>query len=266
MTSTKLADGTEIFCIKKPEAKMLDYHVDGYLQHGITINDGDVIFDVGANIGVFGIRAVNSFSNVKVYAFEPIPEILAVLKSNAAKFAKDRFIVLPYGASNENTTATFSYFPNTPALSTAHPEMWNKNPQAFSEAVKSTINNPPPQLKWMRFIPASFSGLIAKFLQKGKVSVTCNLRTISSVIKEEKVSEIDLLKIDCEGAELQALQGIEQQDWNKINKVVVEVHDTENRLQIITGLLQKNGFTKIVKEKEKGLENTQLFNLFATRI
>ena len=75
MKKTKLRDGTVIYCLRKPEAKMLDHHVEGYLQHGIAINDGDVIFDVGANIGVFGIRALQYGPNVKSYCFEPIPDI-----------------------------------------------------------------------------------------------------------------------------------------------------------------------------------------------
>ena len=50
MTKTKLFDGTEVYCLRKPEAKMLDHHVEGYLQNGIDIKDGDVVFDVGANI------------------------------------------------------------------------------------------------------------------------------------------------------------------------------------------------------------------------
>jgi hypothetical protein len=30
-----LQDGTRIHCVRKPEAKMLDHHVEGYLKHGI---------------------------------------------------------------------------------------------------------------------------------------------------------------------------------------------------------------------------------------
>ena len=52
---TKLSDGTQVHCLRKPEAKMLDHHVEGYLQHGIEIHDNDIVFDIGANIGVFGV-------------------------------------------------------------------------------------------------------------------------------------------------------------------------------------------------------------------
>lgn len=265
MNTTKLIDGTEIFCLRKPEAKMLDHHVEGYMQHGISIADGDVVFDVGANIGVFGVRAVQKNKNVKVFAFEPIPEIYNVLKSNSEKFGKDRFFALPYGASDSNGTTTFSYFPNTPALSTSHPEMWDENPDAFEKAVKGSMKNAPPDMKWMKWLPTSLSGIVARFLRSGKQMITCQLRTISSVINEYKIEKIDLLKIDCEGAELAAINGIKEEDWKKVNKVVIEVHDIENRLEFISGLLMKHGLTKIVKEKEKALEDTALYNLYATR-
>lgn len=265
MNTVKLIDGTEIFCLKKPEAKMLDHHVEGYMQHGISINNGDTVFDVGANIGVFGVRAVQKHNKVRVFAFEPIPEIFEVLKKNSEKFGKERFFALNYGASDSNGTTTFSYFPNTPALSTSHPEMWDENPDAFEKAVKGSMKNAPPDMKWMKWLPTSLSGIVARFLRSGKQTITCELRTISSVIEEYKIEKIDLLKIDCEGAELAAIKGIKEDDWKKINKVVVEVHDIENRLQFITDLLKKEGFANIVKEKEKALEETALYNLYATK-
>lgn len=265
MKRTQLRDGTKVFCLRAPEAKMLDHHVDGYLNHGISINDGDIIFDVGANIGVFGIRAVQNHPNAMVYCFEPIPDINAVLQKNADEFDSKRMIVMPYGISDEEMTATFSYFPNTPALSTVHPEDWENDPGAFKKAVKGSMKNPPPGMKWMRLIPTAFSGMIAKHLVKGKKSVDCELKRLSTIIKQEKVERIDLLKVDCEGAELGVIKSIDQEDWSKIKSIVVEVNDANGRLDTIKSILKENGFTSIFVEREPGLEETQLFNLFATR-
>lgn len=265
MKSTKLNDGTKVFCLRPPEAKMLDHHVEGYLQHGIEIKDHDVIFDVGANIGVFGIRAIQSYPNTQVYCFEPIPAIFEVLKGNADLFDSKRLHVLPYGVSDTNEEVVFSYYPNTPALSTFHPEDWDKDPKEFSNAVKGSMRNPPPGMKWMKLIPTAFSGMIAKHLVKGKEQIKCSIKNTSAVIRELGVSKIHLMKIDCEGAELGVIKGINDEDWPKIESVVVEIHDNDGRLDFIKNLIENKGFTSIHIEKEMGLEDTNLYNLFATR-
>jgi FkbM family methyltransferase len=265
MKQTHLMDGTPVYCLRAPEAKTLDHHVEGYLQHGIEINNGDIVFDVGANIGVFGVRAIQNQPLTKVYCFEPIPAIYEVLKANAKNTDENRLIALPYGVSDVNTQATFSYFPNTPALSTLHPEEWDNNPGAFKKAVKGTMKNPPAGMKWMRLIPTFFAGAIANHLVKGKMMVECQIRKTSDIIDELKVERIDLLKIDCEGAELGVIKGIDEKDWPKIKSVVVEIHDQDGRLDFIKNLLESKGFKQIHLEVEKGLEETQLVNLFATR-
>jgi len=261
----KLSDGTKVYCLRKPEAKMLDHHVEGYLQNGIAIMDDDVVFDVGANIGIFGVRAMQKANNVRVYCFEPIPDIVEVLSKNAELHGNGNMRVLPYGVSNENTNATFTYFPNTPALSTLHPQQWDADPTAFQRAVEGTMRNPPENMRWMKWIPLMFSGIIAKQLVKGKKLVACELKTLSSIIELENIQKIDLLKIDCEGAEWDVLTGIKEADWLKIKSIVIEVHDTENRVYKVKELLAQKGFTRLTDEQEKGLENSAMFNIFALR-
>jgi FkbM family methyltransferase len=265
MKKIKLVDGTPVFALRAPEARMLDHHVEGYLTNGISIKDGDVVLDVGANIGVFGIRAAQKGKNVKVYCFEPIPEIAETLEQNASLIGKNQITVCKYGISNEDSVAEFTYFPNTPALSTLHPEQWDIDPKAFQRAVKGTMRNPPENMKWMKWIPTIFSGIIAKQLVKGRKQVKCSLRTLSSFVDEQKLDRIDLLKIDCEGAEWSALQGISDTDWPKIKSLVIEVHDTNGRLQKVKELLASKGFTRIHAESESGLESTAMFNIFALR-
>ena len=266
MKKVRLNDGTQIFCLKAAEAKVLDHHTEGYLQHGVQINDGDVILDIGANIGVFGIRAIQKFEKVQVHAFEPIPDIFAVLKANAEKFDKNRLRVHQFGIATTNEEVVFSYFPNTPALSSFHMEDWDENPSAFKEAVKGSMKNPPQNMKWMRLIPPVFAGAIAKKLPKGKKQIHCLIRNTSDVIQELKLDRVDLLKVDCEGAELEVIQGISNTDWHKIKSVVIEVHDNDNRLKKVSEILENAGFKNIHIEKEKGLESTGLYNIFATRL
>lgn len=265
MRTTNLNDGTKVYCLKAPEAKMLDHHVEGYFQHGISIKDNDIIFDVGANIGIFGVRATQKHNDVKIYCFEPIPDIAEVLQQNATELSNGGMIVKRCGLSDSAGEAEFTYFPNTPALSTSLPDDWEHNPKAFENAVKGTMKNPPKEMRWMRLIPGFAAPLIAKHLLKGKKQVHCELKTVSSIMEEDNVDRIDLLKVDCEGAELKVLQGISDQDWPKIKSAVIEVHDLDGRLETIRGLLEKNGFGSIHVEREQGLEDTKMYNLYATR-
>ena len=96
MAITTLDDGTKVHCLVKSEAIVLDHHVEGYFSHGIQIAENDVVFDVGANIGVFGVRAVQRHQGVRVFAFEPIPEIYATLKKNSELHGDGRLIPVSY--------------------------------------------------------------------------------------------------------------------------------------------------------------------------
>ena len=86
------------------------------------------------------------------------------------------------------------------------------------------------------------------------------------LILSENIQKIDLLKIDCEGAEWDVLSGIKEADWLKIKSIVIEVHDTENRVQKVKELFAQKGFTRIIDEQEKGLENSAMYNIFALKV
>tara|TARA_Y100000768_G_C23962839_1_gene676296 strand:+ start:417 stop:1235 length:819 start_codon:yes stop_codon:yes gene_type:complete len=62
-----------LFKTKEPESI---YFFDNYL------NEGDVYFDIGANVGVFSIYPAKRFDDIKVFSFEPEASNLAYLKEN----------------------------------------------------------------------------------------------------------------------------------------------------------------------------------------
>ena len=94
-------------------------------------------------------------------------------------------------------------------------------------------------------------------------SFTAQLRTLSSVIEEEHIVSIDLLKINVEKSELDVLRGIEESDWAKIKQLVLEV-DTQENLPVIIALLDRHGYEFAV-EQDVLLENTQLCYVYAIR-
>ena len=89
------------------------------------------------------------------------------------------------------------------------------------------------------------------------------LKTLSSVINDLDVKNIDLLKIDVEGAEYEVLQGIAPDDWRKIKQIVLEVHDLEGRLDKIQALLKSNGFNITVERNNLIPATLKTFNLYA---
>ena len=265
MPTATLNDGMAVHCLVRSEALVLDHHVRGYFNHGIDVRDGDIVFDVGANIGVFALRALERGPSVRVFAFEPIPDIYAVLARNCARHGEGRMAALPYGVSSKPGRACFDYYPNSPALSTAHPDLWDTDPDLLARAVRGSARNAPPELWQARFVSGFLSRVIARRLRRGARHVDCELRTLSQIIRDRRVPRVDLLKIDCEGAELDALMGIDEEHWPLIGKVIVEVHDLDGRVTQVKRLLREHGFRHVVVDREPGFEDTPLYNLHATR-
>ena len=258
-----LSDGSSIYCISTLEAQMLDLHVAEYLKNGISINNGDTIIDVGANIGMFGHKLTRQYSDIKIIAFEPVDSIFKVLQQNVKSSKNSQYQIFPYGLSNNNESKNIVYYPNSPALSTSNPEIWDNNNQLLL-AFKGSIKSGPRKWWWAKLIPSIFYPLIISWLKKNPEKIKCQLKTLSYVIKENSLKKIDLLKIDCEGNELKVLEGINEKDWDIIKQIVLEVHDINGRYNKIINILKKHRFS-LQTFKEPSLKETNLLNIFAIR-
>lgn len=250
---TQLPNGMKIFCLREEEVPILYEQIQDYIKHGIKLHEGDLVFDVGANIGLFSLWAYQKCQkNVNIYAFEPIPAIFDVLQANALRFDPEKIKVFPCGLSQESKSVTFAYHPNATMLSTAYQEDLPELRNQLKQAVIRNTKEPSHSLRWLE-----------KAFQIEQI--TCQLKTISEMIRENKIEQIDLLKIDVEKSELDVLLGIEAQDWQKIKQIVVEVHDLEDKLQKITTLLKEHDFNEVEVEQESMLKGSNLFNLYAWR-
>lgn len=265
MKKINLTDGTKIHCLKETEALVLDEHISGYLEIGIDISEKDTIIDVGANIGVFGVRLSQKFQNISIYSFEPIPEIYKSLKKNAELSLNPNFKTYMMGLSNKKQILDFTYYPNSPALSTSHPEVWQNDKNHFNSAVEGSILTMGSQFWWSKLIPKVFIPFIAKYLQANQQKISSQVITLSDFVEKEKIQKIKLLKIDCEGEEINVLYGIQKNHWEKIESIVMEINDINHNLKMAKSILSKNGFQKIKLVKEKGFEKTKLINLYATK-
>ncbi len=228
-----------------------------YLRHGITLDEGACIFDVGANIGLFTLFVSQICKDAVIYAFEPIPPVFEILRINAALYGLN-VKLFEYGLSSETKSDTFTYYPHVSIISGRFADFTDER-----EVVKSFLLSQQQADTSERALSSKeIDELLAERLRSEQV--TCQLRTISEVIRENNVERIDLLKIDVEKSELDVLVGIRQEDWPKIKQVVVEVNNTDGRLERITALLKRHGYELTVRQHAL-LKDTGLYDIYSVR-
>ncbi len=250
MKQIKLPNGDRIFCIDKMTAKDVYqeiYEDNVYLLNDIQLHENDIVFDVGANIGLFSKYASDRFSDLKIHAFEPIPQIFEVLDANLKGYTNIKSYNI--GLSDEEKEVMFNYYPKVSADSTANPFDMEKQIDLFMKAYHKGISKIVPR-KIMR-------GLIGKMLRSmyEPIKMNCQLRTLSQIIEENDIERIDLLKLDAENAERQVLAGIKETDWDKIKQIAMEIHTTssdgETLVEDICSLLESKGFKFVLDTKSR---------------
>ena len=254
----ELPNGFTITYLNKNETDFIYQEIfeqESYLRHGITINDGDCIFDVGANIGLFSLFAAKTCCNLEVYAFEPIPPVFELLRLNTEIHSLN-VKLFDVGLAAETKQDTFTYYPHVSLISGRFADALEEQ-----KIVTSFLLN-QDSIDETELSPVAIKQLLTERLKSEQF--TCQLKTISEVIEENNVKQIDLLKIDVEKSELEVLKGIKQEDWQKINQIVVEVHNLDGRLAEITQLLEVHGY-KFIVDQETELRETEIYNIYAIR-
>jgi len=272
-----LPNGLEVFEGRKRAASMLYPQILDYFTpeiERIFAQENITIFDVGANIGLFSMEVMHrSQGRAHIYGFEPIPETFKLLQLNLQQFDPSAIHLFNIGLGQKEQSITFIHRPRAPMMSSAY-EMLDANARdqflsAFLDERLARKNHYsiPGIFKYLpkalvKCIVYLFFFVFCKTLGKA-VPVECFLSTISKVIGEQNVKQIDLLKIDVEKAEMDVLLGIEERDWDKIKVIAMEVHDIDNRHERIVKLLGQHGFDNI--QMDKVVEDQQIFNIFASR-
>jgi FkbM family methyltransferase len=254
MNKLILPNGKPLFFLDKLTA--LDiyrevYEEQDYFQAGIAIQDGDTVFDIGANIGLFSRYIIEHFPNCHVYAFEPVPVINEVCEANIAEFGSN-IHHFKIGLSDKEEQIEFNYYPKVSADSAAIPFDWDYKVEHYVRNWALVTKGIP----LAKFVPLKWrKGIITRVLKSmyKPIKIQCQLRPLSAIIQENDVKRIDLLKIDAENYERQVIAGISEADWPKIRQIAMEVHQHitggQSLVQEFTEFLNTHGFqTQIGKE------------------
>ncbi|HEY3581711.1 MAG TPA: MupA/Atu3671 family FMN-dependent luciferase-like monooxygenase, partial [Pyrinomonadaceae bacterium] len=214
-----------------------------YLKHGIALEDGDVVFDVGANIGLFTLFARRECPTAQIYSFEPLPPNFELLRANVNRHNANARL-FNYGLSNVSTVANFTFYPEAAGLSgrTANSAGDKEDTKAI---VTDFIHNAARENERDLLPQSELDDLLNEYL-RGE-TYNCQVKTLSEVIRELDVEHIDLLKIDVEGSEFEVLSGIREADWRRIKQIAIEVH-SRAILKRVTSLLAAHGFRYVVDD------------------
>lgn len=187
-----------------PNQKEIDFlqskdKADEYMMHLKSLQfDGEVIiFDVGANVGMFSRSVSNYFGDrANIYAFEPFKELFSSLIKNT-KNMKIKHVNKAIMTTDEQMVGC--YLPNYTLLSGFYVD-----------------NNDKINLETL-----ANKSLNSEFTM---IEETVDAIRLDTFMEQNFVNRIDILKIDVEKAELNVLQSIGTQLTN-VKCVIAEVHE-----------------------------------------
>jgi FkbM family methyltransferase len=244
MDKVKLPNGRKLFALDEYTVRHTFkeiYEEKSYLQNGIHIKSGDVIFDIGANIGLFSLFISENVTDLHIYAFEPIPQVFDVLTANLAHNSAD-IRAYNVGLADKEGTLEFTYYPRASVISSPVPVNYEKHLQMSLDESRKVWH--------FRIVPYRLrKWIIEKRLNRRlkPVKVTCSLKTLSQIIAENAIKTIDLIKLDAENCEEIVLKGINAEDWDKIRQMTIEVHTNtpngENLVPRLEALLKEKEFS-----------------------
>ena len=151
------------------------------------IDDGDIVIDVGANIGEYSLIAAQKVKqNGKVISIEPLKETAQTLTKNFQLNNFTNYEVITKVIGNEN-----------------------KKVNLYKQMAGGT----------MGFVDSTLIG--RKFEKVDEVEMT----TIDEILSTRNIENVKIMKIDIEGYEFELLKGAKNSLQNKkIENMMIEVH------------------------------------------
>ncbi len=162
------------------------YNQDEYNIRKMDFEDGDVVIDIGANVGAVSLYIAKKYPNVKIFSFEAHP------------------------INYKNLIRNINYNNIT-------------NIMAYNLAVSHTDNN---LVNITLSSNNTGSSSIFKSSEKDNKFLNFDVETISldTIILKNDIKKIKFLKIDCEGSEFDILENYKQMNSVEIVNMSVEIH------------------------------------------
>jgi len=236
--------------------------VEEYFERGARVAKGDVVFDVGANVGAFAAAVVaRTGPDVTLHCFEPAGPSYSRLERcfsehEALKSSRHELHAVALTRPElDGTQMPFYYFKRFPTDSTYDIEHKKTEFRAFflkkAREIDAVLSKVPLVGRLMgRAVkavigyvchPENRFGVWLAWKVSGMRVLECKLASLESIVLARGIERIDLLKVDVEGAELDVLSGCGEA-WSRIRAVAIETDERDGRADQIKRLLARNGF------------------------
>jgi FkbM family methyltransferase len=171
------------------------------------MKDDSVIIDLGANIGVFTVYATVTARNTEVYAYEPLGDFYELMKENIRL--------------NQRQSAV----------------------RCFNAAVAGDCT---PRTLYVKGTDFFFPTLVGNDSRNGQETIEVNCTTLAEIMRTNNLRHVDMLKMDCEGAEYEILYPTPPALFERIKEIRMEYHSLDagdRNLARLKEFLIENGYT-----------------------
>ncbi len=157
------------------------------------VASGATVIDIGANIGVFSVKAARHAKDVKVLSFEPFPRNFEMLKGNIGINHLDNFIYpVRLAVSGKKEEKTLYFRPHD-----------------------------------------SGGASLKRYGDESELSsITVQTTTLEDIFRDHHVTVCDFLKVDCEGAEEEILTTAPRLMFDRIRSLTIEWHQDLNKMTL----------------------------------
>jgi FkbM family methyltransferase len=229
VSPVKLPDGNHVFWSWEEDAFWLKdmikeiYQEQAY-ESFFHAEEDDVIVDVGANIGLFTLKASKKVGKKgKVIAFEPGKRNFALLSRNIRINRCQNVIPLHVAVSDYNGKGTL-YLKDV----------------CLQNTLSSCVNQETATVG----------------------TPVIEVRRLSTVLEKLKIRRVDMLKIDAEGCEFEVLKGSQEFLENHgIRKISIAAYHSQEEPKILKAYLHKFGYHVFFK-RNIGLADFKRIHVF----
>lgn len=171
------------------------------------------VLDIGANVGFFTIFSIFKLDNPRIISFEPMKRNFEVLQKNVAA-VKDCHLTIVNKAINDQKGELVLKFNSSQEITTSA-SLFDSQSGGDEEVVIAT--------------------------------------TLEEIFSAYNLSKVDILKLDCEGAEYNIFYNTPSHFFEKVNCITLETHkgkkENENN-KALASYIQSLGFTVDTKQDD----------------